>query len=176
MGREHAQVAGSLHEVDALKTDADLLHDGARGEPPDARSNVVGGERRVTAARDFAVGSEKANSNVVVVPVGGQDESSLGVVEFTGDLLHLGLGQTAGVEDDPGRVAGQGDSRERVHLIDFDRSLRLEFQLVSVLVANRSPVGLNSRTSALFHQVLSGKRRPISAQKVSRVARSRSRR
>ena len=112
----------------------------------------------------------------MILLVGGQDERRLGVVERASDILHLEFGQPARVENDSGRIAGQGCPRERVHLMDLDRSPNLGPQLVSARVARRAPVGLKSRTSALSHQVLSGKRRPISAQKLSSAARSRSRR
>ena len=61
--------------------------------------------RGVADETRFVVGVEKAQTQVVVAAIAGQHEGRVGVVQFAGDSLHLGVGKDFGAENDACRVA-----------------------------------------------------------------------
>jgi hypothetical protein len=95
----HRDQPGDLLErhLHGIREGAELAQRGQHEGSPDVR---------MPGERDLPAGGEDAHAPVVAL-LGGEHERRLGVVELPGDLLHLGVAETLGIQHHRQRVAAE---------------------------------------------------------------------
>ena len=81
-------------------------------------TDIVRGNRGVTANRHFNDRRKKPDVNIVTIRLGTKDESRLGIVELTSDGLHLIATQSIGIGNHARRIASESVARKSIYLID----------------------------------------------------------
>jgi hypothetical protein len=115
-------------DVTLIARAADLDIDNARlgflpqplGRAAAPRQHVMRGNRRMTHESRLGARREEPGTQVMIGPVGRQDERGIGVIELARDGEHLALIETVGIQDHARRIAREGRACERIDLMNLN--------------------------------------------------------
>ena len=106
----------ALQRADLDDAGSARLTHGPERASAEREQHRVRGDGGVPDERRFLAGVEESHADVVIGSGGGRHEGGFGVRELAGDERQGRIALSVGIEDDGGRITGEADPRERIHL------------------------------------------------------------